>query len=195
MATRRTAPGSHLPEDWRPSRVDIEYAECRGVNWELEAEKFFAHHAGLGTKWARWDLAWRTWCLKCVEWGRASGQRRLPLFSVVPSGTLAVDAHDPFGARAWAMALPDVEAERFNGELRPAVNGYDVVGAVGAICAAAALAPTWRGDLDIVADWLRADVSPDAVVAVIARLRKPSDLRSLRYYDAAVREVGLRRPA
>lgn len=49
----------------------MNYAEQRRVFMAGELEKFRNFHAAKGSTFKDWQAAWRTWCDKAVEFGRA----------------------------------------------------------------------------------------------------------------------------
>jgi hypothetical protein len=53
-----------LPEDWKPSDIDLAYAADRGFDPAAVTRmacKFFDHHRSRGNLMADWAAAWRTW--------------------------------------------------------------------------------------------------------------------------------------
>ena len=60
---------SILPEDWRPSPLDIAFALSCGLNPAAMADTFADHYRATGASRADWSAVWRNWC------------RREPLFS------------------------------------------------------------------------------------------------------------------
>ncbi len=62
---------TQLPADFYPNETGVTYAEQRRVSMAAELEKFRNHHAAKGTTFKDWQAAWRTWCDKAVEFGRA----------------------------------------------------------------------------------------------------------------------------
>ena len=169
---------------WQPAPADRDYASDLGLNVDREADDFLDRNLARGERYVDWSAAWRTWCRRAVEYGRSSGQRSMPLLAVV-DGQRVDEAADPYGARCWARNLPEVDAGRFDGELRPAVCGFDVAGVACDLCEAAGYRPNWRGDLSVVPEWLRGGVDPDDAVREIRRVRRPGV--SLRWYDDMVR--------
>jgi hypothetical protein len=130
-----------------------------------------------------------------VRFGRATGQRTLPLLAIVQGSGPAPgdDPTDAYGARGWAAKLPDVRSGTVRGATVLCLDGWDVVATARDVCAAVGLPATWRGDLSAVADWLRAGIEPDAMVDAVRRARKPQgDLHSLRWFDAVVRQQATR---
>jgi hypothetical protein len=184
MHEKQTARRTRIAEDWQPGADGRAFAEGLGIDVEREAPGFLDYHLAHGSLMLSWAAAWRSWCRRAVEYGHATGQRNLPLLSVVA----AVDPADLYGATAWAASvagtMPDRSAE---GALVPHLAGYDAAGVARDCCAAAGLAPEWRGDLSIVASWLLDGVDPDEFVAVIRRASRPArPITSMRYYDRAV---------
>lgn len=60
-----------LPSDFYPNETGVEYAEKRNVTLAVELESFRNWHQAKGTTMKDWQAAWRTWCDKAVEFGRA----------------------------------------------------------------------------------------------------------------------------
>lgn len=73
-----------LPADFYPNETGVEYAEKRNVTLAVELESFRNWHQAKGTTMKDWQAAWRTWCDKAVEFGRAgvtaNGARASPQF-------------------------------------------------------------------------------------------------------------------
>lgn len=65
--------GSRLLVDWKPSRGDIIFAESRGIDPSVEAEKFRDYwHAVAGARGRKqdWHATWRNWVRRSVEYSR-----------------------------------------------------------------------------------------------------------------------------
>jgi hypothetical protein len=190
---KRCAKRTVIPEDWKPSADDVLFAESLGVPIEIEGEKFRDHHLAVGNLLASIPAAWRNWCRNAVRMGHATGQRIMPLFSVVaPSPT---DPGDSFGAAAWAAILPNVGSDVFGGVRHPALGGYNLAETARDACAAAGFPTTWRGDLNPVADWLRAGIDPDQIVSAIQSCSARPNTPTLRYYSTRVMGCTERRRA
>jgi hypothetical protein len=69
---------AQLPPDFYPNETGVSYAEQRRVALAVELESFRNWHAAKGTTMKDWQAAWRTWCDKAVEFGRANGARASP---------------------------------------------------------------------------------------------------------------------
>ncbi len=67
-----------LPTDFTPNETGVRYAEQRRVAIAVELESFRNWHSAKGTTMKDWQAAWRTWCDKAVEFGRANGARASP---------------------------------------------------------------------------------------------------------------------
>lgn len=60
--------GKHkLPDDFTLTDDLRAYAVKKGLDPDETFEHFCDHHRGLGTKWERWDLAFKNWCRIGVE--------------------------------------------------------------------------------------------------------------------------------
>lgn len=81
-STRSTSDGSQatrpaskratqLPADFEPDGTGADYAAARHLNTAAELEAFRNHHTAKGTTFKSWQAAWRTWCDKAVQFGRA----------------------------------------------------------------------------------------------------------------------------
>lgn len=100
----------------------------------------------------------------------------------------AVDG-DAYGATAWAGELPDGRPDKMpDGTVVMCVGGYDAAGTAVECCQAVGLAPDWRGPLDAIAEWLRAGVTPEAIVEAIRTSGKPRKPEAWAYYAAKVME-------
>lgn len=184
MGMPTIAKRQRLSEEWLPSADERDFGEANGADVDGEADSFRDYHLARGSLMADWSAAWRTWIRTSVRYGRATGQRRLPLFSVVPP------SDDAYGARTWAGRLHDAKSDRMpDGTVAMCVGGYDAAATAVECCQAVGLPPDWRGSLDAIADWLRAGVGPDAIVEAIrscaGRARKPD---AWGYYAAKVME-------
>lgn len=177
-SSRRTM----IPDQWRPSADDVAFAESKGVvDVEDLVGEFQDYHAAHGTLMLSWSAAWKTWVRGQVRFGRATGQRTMPLFSVVASGN-----DDEYGAKAWATTLRDAVQDKMpDGTTALCVGGYDAAATAIDVCRAIGLPPTWRGNLECIGDWLRDGIDPERMLATLKgslRGKSPS------YYDARVRE-------
>jgi len=66
---------TQLPADFYPNETGVSYAEERRVNLATEMESFRNHHQAKGSTFKDWQAAWRTWCDKAVEFGRAGAKK------------------------------------------------------------------------------------------------------------------------
>ena len=178
----KTAKRTRITEDWQPSPNLREFAEGLGVDPDAACGCFVDHHLAHGNLMASWDAAWRLWCRNEVKFGRARGVQTPPLLA-------AAVGPDPYGVRAWAAGLPDAEPGQVGDALVPCIEGYDVGGLACDVCEAAGLPKAWRGNLWAVVGWLRGGIGPDAILAGVRASKKPADIKSLGYFDAAVREA------
>jgi len=64
---------SQIPPDFYPNETGVNYAEERRVSLAVELVSFRNHHQAKGSTMKDWQAAWRTWCDKSVEFGRAGG--------------------------------------------------------------------------------------------------------------------------
>lgn len=60
-----------IPNDFQLNESSLEYAKSRGLNGK-EFESFKNWHTAKGSMYKDWQAAWRTWCDKAVEYGRAN---------------------------------------------------------------------------------------------------------------------------
>ena len=60
-----------LPTDFYPNESGLAYTESRKVSLSIELESFRNWHTAKGSTMKDWQAAWRTWCDKAVEFGRA----------------------------------------------------------------------------------------------------------------------------
>jgi hypothetical protein len=60
---------TELPQDWRPTERDKEYAQVWGLNVIAVAEMFRNYHTGKGTRMVDWGAAWRVWCQREAQQG------------------------------------------------------------------------------------------------------------------------------
>jgi hypothetical protein len=179
---KRTANRTQIKQNWTPGPDEADFAEKAGIDWNKEAPKFIDYHLAHGSLMASWPAAWRTWIRNAAAW-MAKAQ---PVRSDLVSLSQAKD--DAYGAGWWASTLGNTTRETIGAQLVICVNGYDVVAVARDCCAAAGLAPEWRGDLSSVEGWLREGIDPDAAVAAIqAERRKPARIASMRYFDLRVR--------
>jgi uncharacterized protein YdaU (DUF1376 family) len=70
--------GAQLSPDFYPNETGIAYAETKRVAIAIELESFRNWHSAKGSTMKDWQAAWRTWCDKVVEFGRANGARASP---------------------------------------------------------------------------------------------------------------------
>lgn len=179
-----TAKRTRIAESWEPSAKGVAYAQERGLGVGPTREEFYDHHAARGNLMADWEAAWRTWCRNQVKFAARSSPRSPPMLSVV-----GVDSSDAYGAAAWARGLSDARLDTMpNGDRVLCVGGYDATGTARDACRGAGLDPSaFRGSLDVIAEWLRDGITPEWICESIQMARKPSELRSLRYFDGHVR--------
>lgn len=184
-----TGKRTQISEDWTPSARDRDFAEGLGVDVGAQAGAFCDYHQAHGNLMANWSAAWRTWCRNEVKYGRAPGQRILPLLSVAASS----DPTDAYGARGWAASLPDSRPGTMDdGSVVPCLHGFDAAATAREVCQAAGLPPTWRGSLAHIGEWLRVGLDPDAIVAAVRTARTPRTVGAWQFYDARVRQQAAR---
>lgn len=180
----KTSNRSRIKPTWQPSADDRLYAEERGLPVEDTADAFRDYHMAHGTLMADWAAAWRTWARNQVKFAGRRGDRQLPLLAIAS----APDPADPYGAKAWVRTLPDAKPDRMpDGSVVMCVAGYDAAATAVDCCQAVSLQPTWRGDLTLIAEWLRSGVTPDAIVDALSTSRRPNRPDAWRFYDARVR--------
>lgn len=78
---KRSAPtrATQIPPDFYPNEAGVTYAEERRVSLAIELQSFRNHHQAKGTTFKDWQAAWRTWCDKAVEFGRAGPKAIKPI--------------------------------------------------------------------------------------------------------------------
>lgn len=186
MSGKVAAKRSQITEGWTPGPREREFAEGLGVDHETQAEAFRDFHLARGSLMADWSAAWRTWCRNEVKFGRAPGQRILPLMAVATRS----DPADDYGAKGWAASLQDARPGTMgDGSVVICLRGYDAAATARDVCAAAGLPPSWRGNLGMIGDWLRAGLDPDAIVEAVRSARPPRTPGIWQYYDARVRQM------
>lgn len=62
-----------LPPGFQLNEVSTAYAQARNLNIADELVSFANWHTAKGSTFKDWQAAWRTWCDKAVEFGRAKG--------------------------------------------------------------------------------------------------------------------------
>lgn len=67
---RKSAP---IPAGFQINEVSTTYAQDRNLNIADELVAFANWHTAKGSTFKDWQAAWRTWCDKAVEFGRARG--------------------------------------------------------------------------------------------------------------------------
>ena len=60
-----------LPENFELNESSVTYAKVCGVDVDAEIKSFRNWHTAKGSLYKDWQAAWRTWCDKAVEFGRA----------------------------------------------------------------------------------------------------------------------------
>jgi hypothetical protein len=173
---------TRIASEWQPSADGLAYATERAIDAE-EIEAFRDYHLAHGSLMADWDAAWRTWCRNAVKFNRTKPASP-PLLQVI-------DGADLWGITAWSRQLPDAVPDTLAGEPILALNGYDVQAVAWDICNAVGLPPDYRGNLEPIADWLRAGIDPDVILEAIRTSKKP-DRPNLHYYSLRVMEWGQR---
>lgn len=74
VSRKRAKKSTQLPADFYPNETGIGYAEQREVGLAVELEAFRNWHLSKGSLMKDWQAAWRTWCDKAVEFGRAGSK-------------------------------------------------------------------------------------------------------------------------
>lgn len=62
---------TQIPVNFYPDETGVGYAEERRLTLAVEMQSFRNHHQAKGSTFKDWQAAWRTWCDKAVEFGRA----------------------------------------------------------------------------------------------------------------------------
>lgn len=65
---RKSAP---MPSDFALDETSKAYAQARNLHVDTELVSFKNWHSAKGSTFKDWQAAWRTWCDKAVEFGRA----------------------------------------------------------------------------------------------------------------------------
>jgi hypothetical protein len=111
-----------------------------------------------------------------------------------PDGPVPLDpsSPDPWGVNAWASRQPGSkrEAEHWS------IAGYYADVVMGHIAEAARIPESWRGNLDSLGDWLRADIPSKQIIAAVKAWAERSgypSVTTLKFFDSAVRSQGQRR--
>ena len=117
-----------------------------------------------------------------------------PLLAQFATGRKPARGHDSWGWKAWADRQPDIERPPRDDGPPEKLNGWHVWDCVRAVCEAAGLNEHWRGPLNALGDWLRADLCVTssevraAITAQADRMRGKGEVpRSLAVFDAVVR--------
>jgi hypothetical protein len=125
--------------------------------------------------------------------GWIQGCLRTPRLVINNAGAPA----DPWGIQAWCRALPGIQPTKSDAERKFGnwvFKGEIIDYWANQILEASGFAPSWRGDLSIIADWSQSGASADDTAEIIRqKVRSAKDnIFSLRYFDGA---VNLRRSA
>lgn len=71
---KREKPRTRCRPDFVPSEAGVSAARANGLDVQAELRRFIDHHTAHGSTMADWQAAWRTWCGRAVEFGRAKPQ-------------------------------------------------------------------------------------------------------------------------
>jgi uncharacterized protein YdaU (DUF1376 family) len=194
--------GSRLPDGWRPSSKEWQFALDRGLEPEKVLEIFTSHFkakAGQAARMADWNMAWHKWCLR----ERPQQQRQqagLPLMSVTRS-TAPLDPNDKWGIEAWCTAHPDIKLIE-GSDATPAVLAKGKWGyggkifdhVAGKVAVAAGFGRDQRIDWTLLMAWVAAGHAVnDHIIPKVQRLAdfmrsKDNPPRSLKVFDKTVAE-------
>jgi uncharacterized protein YdaU (DUF1376 family) len=108
-AKQRDPRGSRLPDNWRPSAKEWQFAIDRGLDPEKVLELFTSHWkavAGQKARMADWNMAWHKWVLR--ERPQQQRQAGLPLMRSIKTDA-PLDPNDPWDIQAWCAAHPDIK--------------------------------------------------------------------------------------
>jgi len=113
-----------------------------------------------------------------------------------PRLALDNDPNDPWGIQAWCATLPGVVPATDPDDVpigKWIWRGVIIDSAARRACSAARLSVTWRGSLDAMAAWIEAGLKSSAIADTLASCAgrdsyDPKQIRSLAFFDAAVRE-------
>lgn len=74
-----------MPDGWAPNQSHRDLAASERLDLERERDKFTAHHAAHGNRFADWDSAFRNWLIKSAEFrGERQGSApQQPMFRKV----------------------------------------------------------------------------------------------------------------
>jgi hypothetical protein len=103
---------TQLPADFLPNETGAQYAKDRGIDAVTELGSFKNHHAAKGSVFKDWQMAWRTWCDKAVQFGngRPNSPVSLPAAPAVCE-FCGASASKQIGRR-WFCSTHDQYSER-----------------------------------------------------------------------------------
>jgi hypothetical protein len=164
-----------IPPNWEPDVADVEFALKMGVGFGVLAltDQFRDYYLSRGTRIADWSAAWRNWCRREAEFAARRG------------GSAVADPDDKWGLKGWVA-----KQQPSDGLFDPKGWEFD---ALEEILLMTGLPPSWRGNLDLLGDWIREGYRPDSVAAVIAEMAgsMSSAPRSLAAFSHQVRSKAL----
>lgn len=76
LLSRTSVRARQLPDTWKPSLQDEQYAQERGLSVKDEFDAFQDYHVGKGTRWTDWSRAWKTWCRNAVKFSKRNGGKQ-----------------------------------------------------------------------------------------------------------------------
>ena len=101
---------TQIADDWTPTAEELFWAESQAekaglkIDWGLEADQFVDHHKKVGTVFADWKAAWRTWVRKSIKLEkthankhRGNGQKPSAHDTLLAAGAFAAHSRDDPG--------------------------------------------------------------------------------------------------
>ena len=106
-----------------------------------------------------------------------------------PPAPNTVGPDDPYGLKAWFDRQPD---RKINAKGHWEIGGYHVDEVMPEVAARARLPDNWRGNLDALGDWLRADITSKQIYAGVQQWAERTGyppVATLHFFDSAVRNA------
>lgn len=112
-AIDRNQKPQRLDPDWQPSAPAIDAAKAAGLSpdqIDRAVSRFRAHHLGTGTKAARWDLLFATWCDD--DAAKASARKPQPATQTPADAVWIVEGSEAWATVTRARGRPPVKTYR-----------------------------------------------------------------------------------